>query len=53
MEGAGGIVTALDVEPDDLWELQRELSTSVFGSDDAKEGALAFIEKREPNWTGH
>jgi len=44
---------ALDVEPDDLWELQRELSTSVFGSDDAKEGALAFIEKREPNWTGH
>jgi enoyl-CoA hydratase/carnithine racemase len=27
-----------------------ELQGSVFGSDDAKEGALAFMERREPVW---
>jgi len=27
-------------------------SAVVFGSDDAKEGATAFIEKRPPNWQG-
>lgn len=30
----------------------RELQGIVFGSDDAKEGALAFVEKRAPNWQG-
>jgi len=29
-----------------------EESAKVFGSQDAQEGARAFIEKREPNWTG-
>ena len=29
-----------------------EETAVVFGSDDAKEGAAAFIEKREPNWQG-
>jgi enoyl-CoA hydratase len=29
-----------------------EFATSVFGSDDAREGPRAFIEKREPRYTG-
>jgi enoyl-CoA hydratase len=38
--------------PEPILELREQLHTSVFGSDDAKEGSLAFIEKREPQWTG-
>jgi enoyl-CoA hydratase/carnithine racemase len=34
------------------WALHAELQPAVFGSDDAKEGATAFIEKRDPVWTG-
>ena len=33
--------------------LAAEWQPKVFGSDDAKEGATAFIEKRDPVWTGH
>ena len=32
------------------WERMRELQPVVFGSEDATEGALAFIEKRAPVW---
>jgi enoyl-CoA hydratase len=34
-------------------ELEADWQPRVFSSDDAKEGALAFIEKRDPIWTGH
>jgi enoyl-CoA hydratase/carnithine racemase len=37
---------------DDVWRLQEELQGSVFGSEDAREGATAFIEKRPPVWRG-
>ena len=43
---------ALEVSRDELWARQQPLSAEVFGSDDAKEGARAFVEKRAPNWTG-
>jgi enoyl-CoA hydratase len=33
-------------------ELFAEWQPRVFGSNDAKEGATAFIEKRDPVWTG-
>jgi enoyl-CoA hydratase/carnithine racemase len=33
-------------------ELQNEWQPKVFGSNDAREGATAFIEKRDPAWTG-
>ena len=33
--------------------LEAEWQPKVFGSDDAKEGALAIVERRDPVWTGH
>jgi enoyl-CoA hydratase len=32
---------------------QRAISEPVRDSADAREGALAFKEKRAPRWTGH
>ena len=34
------------------WERLRELQPVVFGSEDAREGALAFVEKRPAVWKG-
>ncbi|MBR0778629.1 crotonase/enoyl-CoA hydratase family protein [Bradyrhizobium diazoefficiens] len=39
--------------PDDqMWKKQQEIVASVFTSEDAREGAAAFAEKRAPNWKG-
>ena len=36
----------------EIWERQRPLVESVLESEDAREGAAAFTEKREPVWSG-
>lgn len=35
-----------------MWALQDAIMDPVFGSDDAREGAAAFAEKRAAAWTG-
>jgi enoyl-CoA hydratase len=36
----------------EMWKKQSEISGPVLTSKDAREGAMAFAEKRKPNWQG-
>jgi len=46
------IQRSLDWSDDEAWTKQGEISGPVFASEDAREGATAFAEKREPMWRG-
>jgi enoyl-CoA hydratase len=41
-----------DWSSEEMWGKQGEITAPVFVSEDAKEGARAFKEKREPVWQG-
>ena len=41
-----------DWPADQKWPKQNEILEQVIASNDAREGALAFSEKRAPSWTG-
>jgi enoyl-CoA hydratase len=41
-----------DWSEQDFWQRQGELSGPVYASEDAREGATAFAEKRDPVWQG-
>jgi enoyl-CoA hydratase len=46
------IVSSPDWSSDEAWQRQGEILGPVLSSDDAREGAAAFAEKRAPVWRG-
>jgi enoyl-CoA hydratase len=46
------VSSAQDWTEERAWQEQAELAGKIFVSEDAREGATAFAEKREPVWRG-
>jgi len=46
------VSVAQSLDEPEAWQLNDELSGPVFVSEDAREGATAFAEKRAPEWKG-
>jgi enoyl-CoA hydratase len=46
------VAQAADWTEEEGWERQGEIAGPVFSSEDAREGATAFAEKRDPVWRG-
>ena len=46
------MVKSADWSEDEMWKKQQEIVAPIFTSEDAREGAAAFAEKRAPNWKG-
>lgn len=46
------ISSCRDWSIEECWDRQRLITDAILASDDAREGALAFTEKRQPQWQG-
>jgi enoyl-CoA hydratase len=46
------LVQSSDWTDEEFWQKQMEIAGPVMGSEDAREGATAFAEKRDPVWKG-
>lgn len=46
------LTETLSWEPEERWSKQGEIVGPVLASEDALEGARAFVERREPRWRG-
>jgi enoyl-CoA hydratase len=46
------VAVAADWPAEEAWERQGEIAGPIFTSEDAREGATAFAEKRAPVWRG-
>jgi enoyl-CoA hydratase len=46
------VLRCLGLELEEAYKLEQEISSTVFQTEDAKEGPKAFAEKRPPVWQG-
>ena len=46
------VVRSSGLEFEDAYRIESDAMAVVMGTEDAREGPLAFMEKREPRWQG-